>query len=91
MAAHSEADSPQTTFLVRLRESHLIVWLLSYLAGAWSFVQVVALLSDVFAWHEIVSRAAVLCAAWGVPVAVVFAWFHGPRGRQRFAALEIVL
>jgi TolB-like protein len=73
------------------RERKLVQWALAYLAGAWLLLQVVGLVGQAFGWPNSVLRGATAFLGVGVLAALVLAWYHGERGRQRPGALEVVL
>jgi TolB-like protein/tetratricopeptide (TPR) repeat protein len=77
--------------LAKLRTRKLVQWTVGYLAGAWVAAEVLAYLSDLWNWPQIVGRVGFVLLAVGLGVAVVLAWYHGERGRQRPSALETTL
>jgi TolB-like protein/Tfp pilus assembly protein PilF len=79
------------TFLQRLKERKIVQWAIVYLAGAWLFLEALGFVADTFAWPAFVARTAVVLAAVGFFVALVLAWYHGEKGRQRVSAVELLI
>jgi TolB-like protein/Tfp pilus assembly protein PilF len=75
----------------RLKERKLVQWALAYLAGAWVLLQVLGLVADAFDWSPLVLRLAFVVFGVGFLAALVLAWFHGERGRQRLSGPELLL
>lgn len=66
-------------------------WSIGYLAGAWVLLQVLDLLGKSFHWPESVVRIATVLLGGGFVVALIVAWYHGEKGRQKVTALEAVM
>lgn len=66
-------------------------WTLAYLAVAWATLEAFGFLADLFGWGETVVRVVAVLLAAGLPAAVVVAWYHGERGRQRVTRTEAAL
>lgn len=77
--------------MAQLKQRKLVQWTLAYLAGAWVLLQVAELLADAFAWPSWVLQALIALLAIGLPGAVVIAWYHGEKGRQRVAGVELLM
>ncbi|CAN5900116.1 hypothetical protein BH23GEM7_BH23GEM7_32790 [soil metagenome] len=80
-----------TPLVDRLKERKLVQWALAYLAGAWVLLQVFAELRDTFAWPPIIVRAITVLLAVGFLAALVLAWYHGEKGRQRVSGPELLM
>lgn len=78
-------------FLQRIRERALVQWTLVYLATAWALVQIVQFLSRHNAWPPIIPQGFALIAFAGFFMAVVVAWYHGEKGRQKVRRSEAVI
>lgn len=75
----------------RLRERKLVQWGLAYLAVAWGILEVLGFLAANFGWPSFLVRAATVVFAFGFLAALVVAWHHGERGRQRVSLGEVVV
>ena len=78
-------------FLKELKERKLFQWAAAYLAGAWLVLQVVEVLAGPWDWPVPLVRAIQLLLGIGVFVAVVLAWYHGEKGRQRVSGGELLI
>jgi adenylate cyclase len=77
--------------LDRLRKSKLFQWALAYLAGAWLILQVLDLMTQPFAWPDLVMRAATVLLGVGFFAVLVLAWYHGEQGRQKASGVELLM
>jgi len=75
----------------RLRDRRVVQWSLAYLAGAWLVLQVASDLADPWGIPGGWIRALTVILAVGFPAAVVIAWYHGEKGRQRVSGPEILI
>lgn len=75
----------------RLKKRKVVEWGAAYLAGGWLVFEVVGQLSDTFGWGENVGRIAFVVIVVGFLPAVVLAWYHGERGRQRVSGVEALM
>lgn len=75
----------------RLRERKLVQWALAYLAGAWLLFQVASLVGQTFGWPRTLLRIFVALLAVGFVGALILAWYHGEKGRQRASGPELVM
>ena len=82
-----EAESTWT----RLRRRKVVQWGLAYVAGAWALLQVLGFAADAFGWPAIVKQLTMLGLAFGLPVVVTLAWYHGERAQQRVTAQELAI
>jgi len=80
-----------SAFLRQLKERKITQWTLAYLAGAWLFLEVLGFVADHFGWDEIIVQGVTITLGMGVLIALVLAWFHGEKGRQRLGLVEAVL
>ncbi len=72
-------------------ERKLAQWAVAYIAGAWLLLQVLDVLAETFTWSPVVERVATVLLVMGLPAALVLAWYHGERGRQRASAVELLM
>jgi len=77
-----------SAFLRQLKERKITQWTLAYLAGAWLFLEVLGFVADHFGWDEIIVQGVTITLGMGVLIALVLAWFHGEKGRQRLGLVE---
>jgi TolB-like protein len=75
----------------KLRRGKVVQWGLAYGAGAWALLEVFGFAADSFGWPALAKQFAMLCAALGLPIAVVLAWYHGDRGQQRVTRAELAI
>jgi pimeloyl-ACP methyl ester carboxylesterase len=87
-ASESVARRP---FLQTLKERKLVQWALAYLAGAWVTLQVVDVVEG--PWHlaEWMTRSVQVLLVIGFLVALVVAWYHGEKGRQKVSGAELIM
>jgi hypothetical protein len=85
---------PQTerrqTLRLRLTERKMIQWIIAYIAAACVVLQVLESLGDIWDLPIAFQRGVSLGLGLGLSHAVVFAWYHGEKGRQRVCALELI-
>ncbi len=82
---------PDPSLFQRLRERKLVQWALAYLAGAWVLVEASNLVVERFHWSEVIGQAVIILAVMGFFVALVLAWYHGEKGRQRVSGPELLM
>ncbi|HSM05719.1 MAG TPA: hypothetical protein VK858_13975 [Longimicrobiales bacterium] len=75
----------------RNHERKLVQWTAAYVVSAFAILQVTDLLMGIFPWPQAVQQTLFVLLLFGLPTAVVIAWFHGEKGRQRVSFLEVVL
>jgi adenylate cyclase len=79
------------SLLQRLKDRNLFQWLVAYLAGAWLFLEAFDLVAEQFEWPLWVRQGATIILLFGLLIAIVLAWNHGGRGRQRVNGGEVIL
>jgi TolB-like protein/Flp pilus assembly protein TadD len=82
------SDAP-SSLLARLKRRKLFQWAFAYAGGAWLILQLLSLLTQPFAWPDLIMRAAVVLLAVGFVAVLVLAWFHGEKGEQRASGMEL--
>jgi serine/threonine-protein kinase len=78
-------------FLRRLREHKLFQWAAAYLAGAWLLLQALDVLDNAFHWPDAIQQGMIALLAVGLLAALVVAWYHGEKGRQRVSGVELLM
>lgn len=78
-------------FLEHLQDRKVVRWMMAYVGVAWMVLQAVDVLSDIWNWSLNAQKAVCLALILGFLPALVLAWHHGERGRQRMTGLEVLL
>jgi Tol biopolymer transport system component len=78
-------------FLEKLRQRRMIQWLIAYLASAWIIIEAAELFADIFFISPALLQGLVWLLVFGFFAALVLAWFHGEKNRQRVSGLEAAL
>jgi TolB-like protein len=76
--------------LAGLKRRKLVLWSATYLAGAWGFLEFTGFIVGQFGWPGWVVNVLLLFLALGLVAALILAWNHGERGRQRAKPAEII-
>ncbi|UCC83777.1 MAG: tetratricopeptide repeat protein [Gemmatimonadota bacterium] len=79
------------SLLKRLKERKLFQWALAYLAGAWLVLQAMEVTAEPFGWPLALQRGVTILLVVGFFVALVVAWYHGEKGRQRASGPELLM
>jgi len=94
-ASQEPAGRTPVHFISRLRfalqDRKVIRWLLAYLGGTWVLLEAIDVLSGIWSWPLSLQRIACLTLGLGFLPALVLAWFHGEKGRQRVSCWECLL
>ncbi|HKZ10955.1 MAG TPA: hypothetical protein VJL61_09625, partial [Rhodanobacteraceae bacterium] len=77
--------------LAHLKQRKLVQWTLAYLAAGWVMLQALGLAVDSYDWPHQVMQVAFAAIALGFVIALVIAWYHGEKGRQRVSGAELLL
>src|SRR5690348_7429810 len=77
--------------IARMKQRKLVQWALAYLAAGWIALQALGLAADSYDWPHRVMQIAFAAFALGFVVALVLAWYHGEKGRQRVSGAELLL
>lgn len=77
--------------LHEVKERRLIQFVGAYLAGGFAFTEAASNLFQAGMLPVIVNPLAWTLYLFGIPSTLVFAWFHGAKGRQHAPRLEFVL
>jgi TolB-like protein/tetratricopeptide (TPR) repeat protein len=79
------------SFFDRVKHRKLVQWAVAYLAGAWLVLQVLDVIEGPLRISEELQLAVLVVLAIGFLIALVLAWYHGERGRQRLSGVELVI
>ncbi len=79
------------SLLQQLKDRKLVQWALAYLGGAWLLLQIVGLFAEQLDWSAQLFRVTLILLAVGFPAALVLAWYHGEKGRQRVGGIELLM
>jgi TolB-like protein len=80
-----------SSFLQRLKERKLFQWAVAYLAGAWLVLQAMEVTAEPFGWPLALQRGVTILLVVGFFVALILAWYHGEKGRQRVSGPELLM
>jgi hypothetical protein len=86
--------TPHTTragLVERLKDRKIVQWLLAYLAVGWMILQLNDVLAEVWGVPLTAQKVISLGLGVGILPAVVVAWYHGEKGRQRVCCTEVGL
>lgn len=65
--------------------------MVAYAGVAWMALQAMDVLSDIWSWSLGAQKVACLALILGFFPALVVAWHHGEKGRQRMTGLELLV
>src|SRR5579864_2234114 len=89
-ANRAESSPDRFTALWRRLKAHRIAqWTVGYVAVAYGIQHAVTLTSEAYKWPDEVIRVSMTLLALGLPLAAVFAWYHGDRASRRVSAGEL--
>lgn len=80
--------SPLANWMRGLTERHMPQIVIGYVIVAWGLLQVAGFFAEHGLVSELVVRLVLVATVTGLPAVVTGAWFHGKRGRQKFASVE---
>lgn len=69
----------------------MVQWALAYAAGAWIVVQLLDAVSEPLSLSPTVRLAILILLGVGFLIALVVAWYHGEKGRQRVSGPELLM
>src|SRR5437588_9196426 len=75
----------------RVNEHKVAQWSVAYIALAYAIQHGVVLTGDAFAWPHVVQQFSMLLLALGLPVVMVFAWYHGEQASRRISGPELTI
>ena len=77
--------------IARLKQRKLVQWALAYVAFAFALIQVLDVVADSYDWPHSAMHVVFGLIALGFVIALVLAWYHGEKGRQRVSGAELLL
>src|SRR5690348_16806447 len=80
-----------TEFIARLKQRKLVQWALAYVAFAFALIQVLDVVAESYDWPHSAMHVVFGLLALGLVIALVLAWYHGEKGRQRVSGAELLL
>lgn len=83
-------DPSEPSLVKRLQQRKVVEWTVAYLAGAWVVFEATGTAVEIWDISILLLRSIHVLLVIGFFVAVVLAWFHGEKGRQRIGGLEAV-
>jgi adenylate cyclase len=75
----------------RIKDHRIAQWTAGYIAVAYGIQHAVTLTSDAFKWPDAVIRISMLLLILSVPLAMVFAWYHGESPTRRASGPELTI
>src|SRR5690349_12078442 len=80
-----------TGLIARLKQRKLVQWALAYIAFAFALIQVLDVVAGSYDWPHSAMHVVFGLLSLGFVVALVLAWYHGEKGRQRVSGAELLL
>src|SRR6185437_8709287 len=87
----AQAIRHMTEFFARLKQRKLVQWAIAYVAFAFALIQVLDVVADSYDWPHSAMHVVFGLLALGFVIALVLAWYHGEKGRQRVSGAELLL
>src|SRR5437763_7507378 len=75
----------------RVHEHKVVQWTVAYIAVAYGLQHGIILVSESLEWPSAVARISLLLLAFGLPLVVTFAWYHGARASRNFSQAELTI
>ena len=73
----------------RLKDHRIAQWTVGYVAVAYGIQHAVTLTTEALDWPHAITRVSMILLALGLPLAMVFAWYHGERTTRRISPGEM--
>ncbi|MEJ2342773.1 MAG: tetratricopeptide repeat protein [Gemmatimonadales bacterium] len=80
-----------TTFVQDLKQRKVVQWAIAYVAGSWLILEILGFVAENFGWPTSLVRGVTVLFGVGFFVALVLAWYHGEKGRQRATGWELFI
>src|SRR5258706_1312697 len=98
MSEHSTPANPKPPSVDRLSElwrrindHKMVQWSVAYVALAYGVQHAVTLITEAFEWPHAVERVSMLLLAFGLPIVITLAWYHGERASRRISGPELTI
>src|SRR6266566_5541145 len=75
----------------RINDRKIVQWSIAYVALAYGIQHGVVLTSEAFLWPHTIQEISMLVLAFGLPVVMTFAWYHGERASRRISGPELTI
>ena len=85
------AEDRLSVLLRRVKDHRIAQWTVGYIAVAYGIQHAVTLTSEAYEWPNIVARLSMTLLAFGLPVAMTLAWYHGDRANKRVSGGEAAI
>jgi adenylate cyclase len=85
------SDGQDGSLWDKLRRRKVVQWGIAYVAAGWGLLQGLDYVGGAFHWPEGLQRFAIVGFIAGLPIALVVAWYHGDRGRQKVSGTEFAI
>ena len=79
------------SFVQSLKQRRVVQWAIAYVAGSWLILEVLGFVAENFGWPTGLVRGMTVLFGVGFFVALVLAWYHGEKGRQRASSWELFI
>src|SRR5215472_7984164 len=73
----------------RVKDHRIAQWTVGYIAVAYGIQHGVVLTTESLDWPHSIERVTMIAFVLGLPLAVVFAWYHGERTTKRISRGEL--
>src|SRR6266699_6892890 len=75
----------------RINDRKIVQWSIAYVALAYGIQHGVVLTAEAFLWPHAIQEISMLVLAFGLPVVMTFAWYHGMRASRRISGPELTI
>ena len=75
----------------RINDHKMVQWSVAYVALAYGVQHAVTLITEAFEWPHAVERVSMLLLAFGLPLVMTLAWYHGARASRRISGPELTI
>src|SRR6266581_1638720 len=75
----------------RVNDRKIVQWSIAYVALAYGIQHGVVLTAEAFLWPHAIQGISMLVLAFGLPVVMTCAWYHGERASRRISGPELTI
>ena len=79
------------SFVKKLKEHKVFQTLALYLGSGWVIIEALAFLANKYGWPQNVIDVIILSVFFGLPIVLVYTWFHGTHENRKIGKIEIGL